>query len=249
MDLLFVLIPEEYGLLIAASMSFVCAWYVHRRKKQMETDAYRNLSDGLMTRGFADRDRDSNGKIPLKDDWEGRNTRDVEDIRSGMGIVLWVRYLDLVFLLLGIFLSVVLYEKVSEDAWVDMFMGWFAAGAVIVGCIGAGCVFWLKNELGPWTQEIIGKVNKAYRHPNYSSYRIEVLWKEPKKRERIHHCSYAFRKRNCPKEGDVYQLIYSEKYDKVISRDEIRQNRKNCFYCWAMAAFWIVIIGAKPGLY
>lgn len=66
----------------------------------------------------------------------------MEDIRSGMGTVLWVRYLDLVFLLLGIFLSVILYEKVSEDAWIDMFMRWFAAGAVIVGCIGAGgCLF------------------------------------------------------------------------------------------------------------
>lgn len=51
MDLLFALIPEKYGLLIAVGMSFVCAWYVHKRKKRMEIDAYWNLSDGLMMRG------------------------------------------------------------------------------------------------------------------------------------------------------------------------------------------------------
>lgn len=58
-----------------------------------------------------------------------------------------------------------------------------------------------------------------------------------------------FGNESVPKRGGVYQLIYSDKYDKVISKDEIRQNRKHCFYCWGMAAFWIVIIWVRMGLY
>lgn len=46
-----------------------------------------------------------------------------------------------------------------------------------------------------------------------------------------------------------YKLIYSYKYDKVISKDEIRQNRKNSFYCFAMAVFLIIIIWVRIGLY
>lgn len=249
MELLFALIPEKYGLLLAAGISFVCAWYVHGRKKKMETDGYKRISDGFAEQSFADRENALKGNMPLKHDWDGMNLRDAEDIRSGMGAILWVRYLDLVFLLLGVFILAVLYQKLSGDEWVDAFMGWFAGAVAVFGCIGAGVVFGLKNTMGSDTKEITGRVRDAYRHPQYSSWRITVSWMDEKKRERIYRCSYAFRKRKCPKVGSEYKLIYSYRYDKVMSVDEIRQNRKNCFYCFGLSVFWIIIVGAKIGLY
>ena len=249
MDLIFKLIPGDYELLLIAGVCFGCAWYVHGRKKKMETDAYKNLSDGIVAQGFADRENELKGNMPLKEDWDGQNFRDVEDIRSGMGIVLWVRYLDLVFLLLGIFLTVNFYIMVSGDALADAFMGWFAVGVTIAGSIGAGVVFGLKNAMGNDTKEITGRVTEAYKHPKFSSWRITVAWADEKKRGRNHQCSYAFRKRKCPKVGSEYPLIYSYKYDKVMSRDEIRQNRKNSFYGFGLAAFWIIIIWVRIGLY
>ncbi len=249
MDLIFKLIPGDYELLLVAGMCFVCACYVHGRKKKMETDAYKNLSDGIVTQGFADRENELKGNMPIKEDWDGRNLRDAEDIRSGMGIVLWVRYLDLVFLLLGVFLAVNFYIKVSGDGLADAFMGWFAVGVTIAGSVGAGAIFCLKNAMGNDTKEITGRVVDAHRHPRFSSWRITVVWTDEKKRVRNHHCSYAFRKRKCPKVGSEYPLIYSDKYDKVISKDEIRQNRKNAFYGFGMAVFWIIIIWVRVGLY
>lgn len=233
---------ETIAILFVSILSFICAGYVRGRKKKIEADAYKNLSDGIVAQGFADRENELKGNMPLKDDWDGKNFRDVEDIKSGMGIMLWVRYLDLVFVLLGIVLAVMFYVRISNDSLVDAFMGWFAVGVVIVGSAAAGVAFYLKNAMGDNTKEIMGRVTDAYRHPKFSSWRIEVMWTDEKKRVRNHHCSYAFRKRKCPKVGSEYKLVYSYKYDKVISKDEIRQNRKNCFYGFGMAAFWIIII-------
>lgn len=249
MDFLLGLDQKTVFLLPATMLCFVCAVIVHKNKKKLETDAYQKLSHGLRSQGYADRENALKGNMPLKDDWEGQNLRDVEDVRSGMGGVVGVRYLDWFFVLCGVFFAMTFCQRLFGGEQTDAFMGWFAVGVVIVGCIGTGVILCLQNAMGNETKKITGKVIKAYKRPRYSSYRIEVMWTDDKQRIRNHRCRYAFRKRKCPKVGDEYEMIYSYKYDKVISRDEIRQNRKNSFYCFAMVVFWIIIIWVRIGLY
>lgn len=93
-------------------------------------------------------------------------------------------------------------------------------------CLAFGIGGLLNNAMGKETKELEGLVVKVVPNPYAKAYNvwIEYSWYNFK---RLHRCTYNYKKEKCPFEGQQYNLIYSTKYDNVLSKDEMRRNKKN----------------------
>ena len=233
----------------AAIFFFVCAVYIHRSKKTWEKDLYEKLWSGTKSQGIVDYENESMGNMPLENTFANRNRSDAEDIRSGMGLVVFFRYLDWMCIIAGILTLVLFWNEVSENPYKDIVLKWVIGGIVTVICLAVGVVYSLKAYMGKDTKKIQGTIVNVYKKVPYDDYRMDVQWKDEKGRNRIYQCSYNFRKYNCPNKGDSCELIYSYQYDNVKFQGEIRQTRRYSFYGFGLAVVMVIIIILNMRLY
>ena len=230
-------------LVVATVLFFGLAVLLHFDKKKKEKEQYEKLSDGTKSQSYLDYENQLNGNMPLKNEWEPRNRRDAEDLRSGMGKVLVVRYMDWICLLGGILCLGMLWGKITTNPYKDVVMRWVLGGIVVIIFILVGVVYYLRTDIGENTKTITGTVINVYKKMRgYGDYRMDVAWTDEKGRNRVYSCPYNFRKHNRPQVGSEYELLYSYKYDNVKTRAEIRQGRRYSFYCFGLAVFWVVIM-------
>ena len=230
-------------IIIAAILFFLCGIGLRKDKKNREKELYEKMSDGTRSQGIVDYENERKGNMPLKNEWGVRNLKDLEDIRSGMGGAVLLRYLDWICFLGGVVCLGMLWSEVTDNPYKDIILKWIILGMVILICISVGVVQYLRTDIGKDTKKITGIVTNTYlKMCGYGDYRIDVAWTDEKNRKRLYKCTYNFRKHNLPKVGSEYELIYSYRYDNVKSDREIRQGRRYSFYGFGLAVFWIIIL-------
>lgn len=104
----------------------------------------------------------------------------------------------------------------------------------------------LQSFVGKESVELEGLVVRIAKSPNLSSkaYRVLVEYKLNGMKY-IHYGKYNYSKNSCPVVGTQYDLIYSPKYDKITSKDEIKQNRKYSFYGFGGFIVFALLVGTK----
>lgn len=104
----------------------------------------------------------------------------------------------------------------------------------------------LQSFVGKEIEEIEGLVVRIAQSPNLYSkaYRVLVEYKLNGMKY-IHYGKYNYSKNSCPVVGTQYDLIYSPKYDKITSKDEIKQNRKHSFYGFGGFIVFALLVGTK----
>ena len=146
----------------------------------------------------------------------------------------------------GLYLVCELLERIHIGMYVDVvkFIILIVLVASLALAFGIGSL--LQGLVGNDTEEIEGLV--IYQmdcSTKYSKgYKFAVEYKLGT-REFTYYSKCKYSKCSCPLAGTQYDLIYSRKYDKVISKDDIRRYRKHSFYGFGGLLFFALLVGAR----
>ena len=154
------------------------------------------------------------------------------------------KWLPPIFFLTGIYMILEFADRIWGGTVIHLIKELVLFSEIGAICLGMGIGGLLGNAMGGETRAIEGLVVKAELNPYnkncfiWVEYRLhEVKW--------IHQCTCSYSQERSPFVGQQYDLIYSPKYNKVISRDEIKSNWISCAFGFVGFILLILLVITK----
>ena len=171
---------------------------------------------------------------------------DIDSLIRNEAIAVIINWSPVCFFVSGLFLLCEWIKRIYGEKYVDELE--MIVVVVMVASLGLafGIGGLLQSFVGKESVELEGLVVRIAKSPNLSSkaYRVLVEYKLNGMKY-IHYGKYNYSKNSCPVVGTQYDLIYSPKYDKITSKDEIKQNRKYSFYGFGGFIVFALLVGTK----
>lgn len=145
---------------------------------------------------------------------------------------------------MGVFMFLQVAERTIGGKVVDNLQFVFVVFGIVLICLVYGIGGIIRNVMGKDIQMLEGVVVNLVPNVYNNTYRVVVEYTFAGSRNK-HGGTCNYSKKNCPSVGQTYDLIYSYKYDKIMSKDEIRQNRKGSIYGFIFLILFILLIGAR----
>lgn len=169
---------------------------------------------------------------------------DFKSMKKNETAVPMLRWTPFIFFCGSLWMFMELAERTIGGELIDNIMYVYMIICIVGICLVYGISGIIRNVMGKDTQMLEGVVVNLVPNVYNNTYRVVVEYTFAGSRNK-HGGTCNYSKKNCPSVGQTYDLIYSYKYDKIMSKDEIRQNRKGSIYGFVFLILFILLIGAR----
>ena len=166
---------------------------------------------------------------------------DIQAIQRNDAVRIWQKWFPIMCFFPGVYFIVEFADRIWGGEEIHYVKQILLILIVCGVCLAFGIGGLLNNAMGKETKELEGLVVRVVPNPYAKAYNvwIEYSWYNFK---RVHRCTYNYKEGKCPFEGQQYNLIYSIKYDKVLSKDEMRRNTRNSIIGFVIFVLFVSLL-------